>query len=199
MENWGERLKEERERLGLSQAAFAERCCVGRTAQYNYEREEREPGLLYLKRAEVLGVDLLYVFSGVRKGDEWLYARAHKRVLDNVNEQFGLDRQLLATAIQSAVNLDVAVDSRESAIIETWTDALRSSVAEWFATGKNPDRLIDLELLSTIIQRVYVAADRHSLAPSKQAKIVATLYRAFKVSGAVDVSLVESTVALASD
>lgn len=63
---FSERLKEERERLGLSQTDFGEKCGVKKLAQINYEKGERKPDSDYLQKAHELGVDIGYLFSGHR-------------------------------------------------------------------------------------------------------------------------------------
>lgn len=63
----GERLKEERERLGLSQTDFAARAGASKNTQYNYEKGERSPDANYLAAAAAEGVDVLYVVTGERK------------------------------------------------------------------------------------------------------------------------------------
>ncbi|WP_065760982.1 helix-turn-helix domain-containing protein [Pseudomonas defluvii] len=63
----GERLKEERERLGLSQTDFAALAGASKNSQYNYEKGERSPDANYLFAAAMQGVDVLYVITGERK------------------------------------------------------------------------------------------------------------------------------------
>lgn len=63
---FSERLKDERERLGLSQTDFGEKCGVKKLAQINYEKGERKPDSDYLQKAHELGVDISYLFSGQR-------------------------------------------------------------------------------------------------------------------------------------
>lgn len=62
----GLRLKEERERLGLSQVAFGDIGGVKKLAQLNYEKGERQPDASYLNAVSKFGVDILYVVTGVR-------------------------------------------------------------------------------------------------------------------------------------
>lgn len=64
----GRRLREERERLQLRQDELADRLCVSRTSQSNYERGERSPDAAYLAAALEAGVDVLYVVTGARAG-----------------------------------------------------------------------------------------------------------------------------------
>lgn len=63
----GDRLKEERSRLGFSQTDLAGVGGVGKTTQINYEKGERSPDAGYLAAVAGKGVDVLYVVTGERK------------------------------------------------------------------------------------------------------------------------------------
>src|SRR5574337_62392 len=65
----GERLREERERLGFALGAFCARVGVDRKSQFNYESGARAPGAAYLAESLGLGVDVIYVLSGVRSSE----------------------------------------------------------------------------------------------------------------------------------
>lgn len=60
------RLKEAREKLGLSQQALAEHCGITARSQRNYESGERLPDAAYLAEFLALGADLTYVLTGQR-------------------------------------------------------------------------------------------------------------------------------------
>lgn len=62
-----ERLKEERERLDLSQTAFAAIGKSGKNSQINYETGKRAPGSEYLRLLSEAGVDVLYILTGRRE------------------------------------------------------------------------------------------------------------------------------------
>lgn len=64
MNNIGSRLREERERLKMTQENFAAACGVGRWAQVNYESNARSPDANYLAAAAEIGVDVAYVITG---------------------------------------------------------------------------------------------------------------------------------------
>lgn len=66
METFGKRLKEERERLHLSQTEFGDAGGVKKLAQINYEKDLRKPDAEYLKNVAGIGVDILYVITGGR-------------------------------------------------------------------------------------------------------------------------------------
>ncbi|WP_019411222.1 helix-turn-helix domain-containing protein [Pseudomonas psychrophila] len=61
----GDRLKEERERLGLNQTELAAVAGASKNSQYNYEKGERAPDAAYLAAVAEKGVDILYVVTGV--------------------------------------------------------------------------------------------------------------------------------------
>jgi len=64
MSGIGSRLRQERERLGLSQKTFGEIGGVEANAQGKYENGGRAPKADYLSRVAERGVDILYVLTG---------------------------------------------------------------------------------------------------------------------------------------
>ncbi|MFK8331458.1 helix-turn-helix domain-containing protein [Pseudomonas sp. BJa5] len=66
MNGIGSRLREERERLGLTQRVFGDIGGVEPNAQGKYESGERTPKADYLAAVAARGVDALYVLSGER-------------------------------------------------------------------------------------------------------------------------------------
>lgn len=66
MSGIGARIRQERERLGLSQRAFGEIGGVEPNAQGKYESGDRTPKADYLAAVAAKGVDVLYVLTGAR-------------------------------------------------------------------------------------------------------------------------------------
>jgi transcriptional regulator with XRE-family HTH domain len=62
----GERLREERERLGLTQPAFAAVGGVTKMSQINYEKGDRKPDSAYLTAIAAIGADVFYILTGRR-------------------------------------------------------------------------------------------------------------------------------------
>jgi phage repressor protein C with HTH and peptisase S24 domain len=62
----GDRLKLERQRVGLGQQEFGDKCGVSKTSQFNYESGGRSPDATYLQASYELGVDVLFVVTGQR-------------------------------------------------------------------------------------------------------------------------------------
>lgn len=59
-----ERLKTEREGLGLSQQALADRLGISLRSQQNYEKGDRSPDCNYLAAMAAAGADVLYILTG---------------------------------------------------------------------------------------------------------------------------------------
>lgn len=68
--SFGERLREERLRIGLTQAEMAEIGGVKRTTQHIYESDVRTPDLTYLMLVRDAGADLSYLVHGYREGPQ---------------------------------------------------------------------------------------------------------------------------------
>lgn len=64
--NLSERLKEERERLGYSQTAFAALADASKHAQINWEKGAASPNATALAAWAAVGMDVLYVVTGDR-------------------------------------------------------------------------------------------------------------------------------------
>jgi transcriptional regulator with XRE-family HTH domain len=62
----GQRLREERERLGFNQIDFAGIAGTIRGTQYNYESGKRSPDALYLAAIAAVGADVNYILTGQR-------------------------------------------------------------------------------------------------------------------------------------
>jgi transcriptional regulator with XRE-family HTH domain len=70
--SFGTRLAEERKRLGLKQAEFADLVGTAVPKQSLYENDRRELRADYLARLADAEVDIVYVLTGRRSEGEWL-------------------------------------------------------------------------------------------------------------------------------
>jgi transcriptional regulator with XRE-family HTH domain len=70
--SFGSRLAEERKRLGLKQAEFADLVGTDVPKQSLYENDRRELRADYLARLADAQVDIVYVLTGRRSEGEWL-------------------------------------------------------------------------------------------------------------------------------
>ena len=64
----GARIREERNRMALSQEAFGAIPGVTKQAQIKYEKDERHPDTLSLAAIAAAGADVLYILTGQRSG-----------------------------------------------------------------------------------------------------------------------------------
>lgn len=70
--SFGTRLAEERKRLGLKQAEFAELVGTDVPKQSLYENDRRELRADYLARLAHADIDIVYVLTGKRSEGDWL-------------------------------------------------------------------------------------------------------------------------------
>ncbi|MDR1995136.1 helix-turn-helix transcriptional regulator [Azonexus sp.] len=98
----GARLKEERDRIGLSQTEFAELAGVTRKTLYGYEAGERAPDAACLNIWAGRGLDVLYVITGQRQGHGIGESAVHQAVLDAV-ELLSLEKKVDADQLARAV------------------------------------------------------------------------------------------------
>lgn len=79
----GARLREERERLGYTQPAFAALAATTKKSQIDYEKDLTQPKAGYLAAVANAGADVQYVVTGVRSnsvldGDEKLLIERYR-------------------------------------------------------------------------------------------------------------------------
>jgi len=67
----GDRIKEERKRVGLSQTEFGEAGGITLRTQRCYEKEESVPDANYLSAIAGMGADVVYILTGVRLPEIW--------------------------------------------------------------------------------------------------------------------------------
>lgn len=72
VEGFADRLRQERERLGLSQDKFGQSVDVSRVTQSNYEQGVREPGITYLSALGRTGCDLRFLLFGEEADVQYL-------------------------------------------------------------------------------------------------------------------------------
>lgn len=180
--DFAKRLKEERERLGLSQAKFAEACGVGKTAQYTYEKGEREPSWSYMSAAEKLGVDVLYIFTGMHAGKDFALANAYSRLIYTVEMFLGLQEGNLEELAKEAVSLqgkEVQMMEQPGTVGNLDYGDWQEKVIAWLGTSRNPERCIDAALLAGLLDSVDIASAKLgvSLSTEKRVRAALMLYR----------------------
>jgi transcriptional regulator with XRE-family HTH domain len=103
MDEFGERLKHERSRLGLNQSEFAALGAVKQRAQYQYEKGMRRPNSDYLIAIAAAGVDAYYLLTGERGSR--LENATEQRIVAGLRELDEGKRAALLTLIEAFANL----------------------------------------------------------------------------------------------
>lgn len=108
--NISARLREERERLGLSQPSIAAIGGVQKRAQINYESGERVPDANYLSAIAAAGADIRYVLTGQRDGPAPVLLTREQQALLNSYDLCtdAAKRNLLQTAALFAAGVDAS-------------------------------------------------------------------------------------------
>ncbi|MEW6679157.1 MAG: helix-turn-helix transcriptional regulator [Pseudomonadota bacterium] len=104
----GERLREERERLGYSLSEFANKIGVHRNTQTNYELGKREFDQAYVEATKTLGVDVTYLLDAVRR-DFLVRTETEQDLAAAVLEALGYsgeEKKKLDLAIDGLIALD---------------------------------------------------------------------------------------------
>lgn len=108
-EQVAQRIREERERLGLTQTAFGELAGVGRSTQIFYENHDRHPDTAYFGKLAEHGIDVPYLLNGHRSQSiyndaDWLHFKC-----DVLWEVFAASLQIgQPTALAQSVEASLA-------------------------------------------------------------------------------------------
>lgn len=220
-----QRIAEERKRLGLSQAAFADAVGVSLSSQKRYEKGEREPDTAYLSALAGFGVDVGYVMGYTQSKPEeklqealfWIKVGETGRTAEDMfgNEIPGQREHygegcgwLLLRALELSEEAWNAIADR---LVKLGADGVPVTDGNDPAWGQaiakaSPliSRLVeeasslDSALLSSVLENVdeRLRVAGHDIAPARKAQVVAMLYRAFRTSGKVDQAMVEEAVRL---
>lgn len=113
--SFGERLAEERKRLGLRQADFAALVGTDVPKQSLYETGRRELRADYLARLADAKVDVVYVLTGLRSEGEWLDGGA-SALLD---AYFALPAEMQRALVDFAASLRSQFDPGVSSTVHS--------------------------------------------------------------------------------
>lgn len=102
MVNLGERLRNERVRLGLDQADMAAFGGKSRSSHMRYESGEKTPSIAYLIALAAHGLDVVYVLTGERDATVSRMSAEESALLDNYRNA-GEEGRAVARAALSAV------------------------------------------------------------------------------------------------
>lgn len=202
--SFGDRLIEERKRLGLTQAEFSKKIGISRNSQVNYEAGKREPGVGYLDAIGKLGVDVSYVTTGIQLAVDSLEHRVLSKMLDEIGTALGLNNELwdcYNNLLGQEIGLlpEVFVPGFESAYIGTQNDRLEE-VINGSILNKIKHGTLNEKLLVGILKGIDTATStkRIVLTPEKRAAATVLLYRTFIQAGKINQSAINEAIKLAS-
>jgi transcriptional regulator with XRE-family HTH domain len=188
----GDRIREERKRLALTQLEFARKAGVHRNTQIKYEADERRPDTSYIEAMSKIGVDTNYVLTGLQHG-------MHNEIDDvaficALESGLVIDHATLASIVDAALDEDTT--TFDSNLLANELIRISPVLSEKFKQVHD----IDAELLATVIEslEISMAKNSGSLSPTKKAHAAAMLYRTFKTIGKVDKKMIEEVFNLAA-
>lgn len=211
----GDRLAQERKRIGLSQTAFAKQIGVSLSSQKRYELGEREPDISYLERAMRLGIDISFLLTNVKRELDHLkflgIDQFHgARIFDAIAKLLKFTKDDLLMVIQfvdksmendlyRGLSSDESVFASEEFFLIAVSDLLSRKLQQ--TEFNNTLSEINLVMLSNILEKIELAQQEQNtyLVPHKKARAVAMLYRSFKAGGEFDYKMIEDTVALSGE
>lgn len=202
LESIGQRLRAERQRLGLSQQAFADKLGVHRQTQKNYELDKRAPPTPYLDAALALGVDTWYVMSGVPQEDIDLMESAHGAALFALLGELGYPPDEAANIFLA---LKAIWSKRREVPAPAWQEKIQALVHEAPVIARIVDQKaeLDCDLLSQVLVLVDLEAAQRgmkdSMSPKRRAAFASRIYRSSKALGKVDAQLLVDLFALSFD
>lgn len=205
MANVGTRLREERDRLKLTQEAFANACGVSRRAQVTYEADERSPDARYLEAASKFGVDIAYVVYGGRtEFKETVRLIAIEDLFFNICFELGFCDEDIQGFVNEAIPVIQGLYDKGEDVgggapylvesVKTFIDK-SARISPNTQSGKQIN-IIFLELVMEQIDSVLTQKNK-TLPAKKKALIISMLYQAGEISGLVDKNILDNSIALA--
>ena len=179
----GQRIRHERQRIGLSQADLASLVGVHRKTQGNYELGARKADAHYLRELATAGVDISYVLTGESSNEA---LQAYRSVLDAIRVELriykGFEQEWASVLDLSRENYRQFLTGKPDQA------SIDSAVAALLA--KSPRVITSPDDLAELIDRVEFVADSLGvrLSPADKANV---LWRLLEEKGAKGVKLVD--------
>ncbi len=205
----GDRLREERERLKMSQSTFAARAGIHRNTQVRYERNKTHLHIGYIEAIRAMGVDDTYVVTGNRGSDAGQplarkSATPQQLVLDAIADHFGIGGAEIDEVVrwiellQSSEIAGRQLDITEEAKRLTWRMLMdHKAFGSWANTSD--DGRVNQDLLFDLIQRFETRLGRAQangvvLTAQVKARAIVALYVDAKKVGYVDTKTVDDAI-----
>lgn len=199
----GERIRDARTKLGLTQDEFAKRCGVHRKSQQNYELDKRHPSAAYLDALEELGIDSVYIMSGEHRTEHYLYPVLFRNLMIQLLEELGYSEHDALLSLHEFEERLKNITSTDESSDET-NATTRSTAQNLLKESKTISMMIDeaSELDSVLLGDVLEAVDAElkkqaaQVSNQKRGRIIASTYRSSKAQGKIDSNTLADVVAL---
>jgi transcriptional regulator with XRE-family HTH domain len=178
----GSRIREERQRLGVSQAILAQRLGVHRKTQVNYELGQRKPDTDYLEALAREGVDVGYVLTGEsRREVEQVYSNILDSLMVALDLYKGFEQEW--QTVYEIVRQNWRASGNGDSLPIAGDAAVRALLA------KSPRVLGGPEELCELLERIEFVAEAAGLvlSPRQKASAVFSLFQEKRRSGATSV------------
>lgn len=182
---FGERIRDERKRLSLSQTELAQRVGISMRTQRNYETGTRVPDASYLAAVGKLGVDVGLVVTGARTGAPLV---ALQKLVEELAARIGVPPAALKTLYAARLASEEEVMDREP---WPWNPH--------YVCETRTENQVNAELLAAALETLegHLKARGATLSSVKKAHAVAVLYRYLSKVGPPDSSVLDSLLEIA--
>lgn len=178
----GQRLREERRRLGMNQSAFAKATGIHLNTQSRYEKGDRWPDTTYLVAAATAGADVAFILTGQRAPDAQADRRGLRHVLELVAGVLDIARGEVGRDFDAA--LAAAVEAHKRAHADEGASA-KADLAFEAVLRRSPLWLSDPRQLEAVVEKVefVLEAQGLKLSPAGKSRAIVSLLREERRSG----------------
>lgn len=183
----GERLRQERRRLGLTQEDLANSTGIHRRTQANYELGKTAPDMSYFQALRRVGLDATYVQTGTKSSPSDDQSSATERLFLALCDALQIPLEKVYAAINGAV------DSRMISL-EFQGYVIGLMRASPLLSSKNKLLVLDRDILVDIIDGLerYLHSIDKRVSPLQKAHAIASMYRDFSEKGEIDLEMLEA-------
>lgn len=183
----GERLRQERRRLGLTQEDLASCTGIHRRTQANYERGKTAPDMAYFQALRRVGLDAKYVQTGTKSSPNDEQSSAAERLFLALCDALQIPLEKVYAAINGAA--EVRMTSLE---FQGYVGSLMRSSP--LLNSKSKVLVLDRDILVDIIdgfERCLDAMNKR-VSPLQKAHYIASMYRDFGEKGEINAEMLKA-------
>lgn len=183
----GERLRQERLRLGLTQEELANCTGIHRRTQANYELGKTAPDMAYFQALRRVGLDPTYIETGTKSSPSDEQSSATERLFLALCDALQIPLEKVYAAINGAAEVRMA-----SSEFQRYVGSLIHSSP--MLNSKNKVLVLDRDILVDIIdgfERCLEAMNKR-VSPLQKAHYIASMYRDFCEKGEIDTEMLEA-------